>query len=126
MRLFAAQIIACLILSGCGTASAATIDPADDVHCSVVAFYFHGLAKHHGFPDDQQRAAKGIHEWYASKMRQVAVGRWGGMAGFEKEVAPLLETIKSDPLAMRDEMTTCTERAGRDPAFNRFARTQGF
>lgn len=125
MRLLAAQLVACLLLSGCGKANATTVDPADDVHCSVVAFYFHGFAKHHGLPDNQQRAAKGIFDWYSAKMRQVAVKRWGGMAGFEKEVAPLLETIKSDPLAMRDEMTACTERALRDPAFARFARTQG-
>ena len=121
MRLLAATI-ACVLLSGCGQASAATIDPADDVHCSVIAFYFHGFAEHHGLPAYQQKAAKGVHDWYAAKMRLVAKERWGDMAGFEKEAGPLLETVKSDPLAMQDEMVACTARAAADPAFEQHAR----
>jgi hypothetical protein len=121
MRLTAVTI-ACVLLSGCGRANAAAIDPTDDIHCSVLAFYFHGFAEHHGFPAKQQKAAKGVHDWYAAKMRLVAKERWGGMAGFEKEAGPLLETVKADPLAMRDEMVACTKRAAADPAFNEHAR----
>lgn len=117
-----ALLAVCIALAGCGQASAAVIDPADDVHCSALAFYFHGFAEHHKFPAAQINAAKGVHDWYAARMRSVAKERWGDMAGFEKEVAPLLEAIKADPLAMRDEMTACTERAAADPAFNQHAR----
>lgn len=117
-----ALVFACALLSGCGGASAATLDPSDDVHCSVLAFYFDGLARHQGAPRDQLRATKVMHEWYAAKMRDVAVERWGDMAGFEKEAGPLLESVKADPQAMADEMLACTDRAVAAPGFNRFAR----
>ena len=124
MRLLAA-IMTCTLLSGCGAASATTLDPSDDVHCSVLAFYFNGLAKHQGAPREQLRATKVMHEWYAAKMRQIAVERWGDMAGYEKEVGPLLEGVKSDPKAMGDEMLVCTNRAVAAPGFNQFARSLG-
>lgn len=125
MRL-SAIAIASMLLSSCGQANAATLDATDDVHCSVLAFYFQGLAKHHGFPAKQQKAANGLHDWYAAKIRSIAKERWGDMSGFEKEVAPLLQTIKSDPLAMSDEFLACTERAAADPEFSKHARTYGF
>lgn len=125
MRLFAAAIATCTVLSGCGVAGAATLDPTDDVHCSVLTFYVHGLAQHEKTSSDYRMATKVMHEWYAAKVRLVAVERWGGMAGFEKEVKPLLEAIKSDPKAMTDEALACADRAGADPDFNRFARGLG-
>lgn len=124
MRLLT-TIAACSILGACGSVGAAVIDPADDVHCSVVAFHTQGLAKHRGAPADQQRAAWTVHEWYAAKMRAVADERWGGTSGFEKEVAPLLEAVKSDPQHNRDEMMACAERAVADPEFDDFARKLG-
>jgi hypothetical protein len=120
MRLLA-PIIACTFLGGCGTATAATLDPSDDAHCSLLAFYFNGLAEHQGAPRDQLRATKVLHEWYAAKIRQVAVKRWGDMSGYEKEMGPLLERIKSDPKAMGDELIACTDRAMATPDFNQFA-----
>lgn len=126
MRPLAGSIVACMLLIGCGRAAATTIDPADDVHCSVVAFYFQGLTEHAGAPSDQRHAVKALQEWYSAKMRQVAVERWGGLAAAERELAPLLDAVKSDPVAMRDELLACTERAIADPAFAKQGQRLGF
>lgn len=126
MRQLPATVIASLLVSGCGQATAATVNPADDVHCSTLAFYFQGLAKHHQAPLVQQRAITGMHEWYAAKLREVAAARWKEKSEAEAEIGPILEKIKSDPLAMRDAMKECALRAQREPTFNAFARAQGF
>ena len=118
-------ILACVFLGGCGAASAATVDPADDVHCSILAFYFHGLANHQGVAGDQIEATRVLHEWYAARMRVVAADRWSDTAAYEKEVAPLLERIKSDPQAMADEMLACTDRAIASAGFDEFAFNRG-
>ena len=110
-----------VILSGCSSASAATVDPKSDVHCSVLAFYFHGLAKHEGAPADQVAATKGLHDWYAIKMKEVAGERFKDAAVFLREVEPILDAVKADPLSMRDEASACADRAAADPTFNRFA-----
>jgi hypothetical protein len=125
MRLLAVPVLALTLLGGCGEAGAANVDPADDVHCSVLAFYFHGFAKHQGVPANQLRATKVMHEWYAAKVRDVAVERWGGTDGFQKEIGPLLEAVKKDPKAMADEMVACTDRAIAAEGFNQFARRIG-
>lgn len=125
MRLLATPILACTLLSGCGKFHAAPLDPADDVHCSVLAFYFHGRAQHEGAPGDHLRATKVMHEWYAARMRGVAAERWGDMSGFEKEVGPILEAVKEDPKGARDEMVVCTKRAIAAKGFERFAEELG-
>ena len=111
-----------LLLTACGEADATLIDPRNDVHCSVVAFYFHGLAKHEGAPADQQHATKVLHEWYAAKMRREAGERFKDWQNFEREISPLLEAIKAKPTAMTDELDACLDRAIADPAFDLFAR----
>lgn len=121
MRVALLAILLPAVLGGCGQATAAVVDPENDVHCSVLAFYFHGLAKHTQAPEKQVRAAKGFHDWYAAKLREVAGERFTDPAIYEKEVGPVLEAVKADPLAMRDEMFACIDRAEGDPAFNRFA-----
>lgn len=110
-------------VAACGNANAAALDPSRDVDCSVLTFYFKGLADHQGAPADQQHALAAMHEWYAVKTRALAVERWGDMEGLAGEVGPLLDAIKRDPMSMLDELAACTERAVEDPDFDRFART---
>lgn len=112
----------CILLSGCGQANAVIVDPANDVHCSVVAFYFHGFAKHDGAPKTQQDALRTLHHWYAIKMKIVAGERFKEWANVEREVGPVLEAIKADPRSMRDELGACTDRAAADPLFDGFMR----
>lgn len=111
----------CLLLTACGQANATRIDPKNDVHCSVLAFYFQGLAKHQGAPRKQQQATKGLHEWYAAKMRATAAERFKDLAGLEREISPLLEAVKADPKSMADKLGDCAKRAAADPGFDRFA-----
>lgn len=121
MRTRISTVLACVILGGCGQ-TAAKVDPRDDVHCSVLAFYFHGLAKHENVPLQQIRATEGLHDWYAAKMRAKAGKRLQDFAVMDREVTPLLDAIKADPAAMRDEARACADRAAADPGFNDFAR----
>lgn len=126
-------MIACMLLSGCGPANATNLESTDlvqvdstnDVHCSVLAFYFNGLAEHRSAPRNQIRATKVVHEWYGAKMRRVAVERWDNWAEFAKETEPVLEAVKSDPAAMRDELLACTDRAIAEPGFEKFASELG-
>lgn len=121
MRAACLAILLATISGGCGQATAAAVDPKNDVHCSVLAFYFHGLATHTQASEKQVRATKGLHDWYAAKMKEVADERFKNPAFLQNEVGPVLEAVKADPLAMRDEMSACAERAAADPSFNRFA-----
>lgn len=121
MRTAAAATIACMLLTGCGSANATVVDPASDVHCSVIAFYFHGLARHDSAPLDQQKATKAVHDWYSAKIESVSTEWRRDMARAEREISPVLDAIKADPRAMLDEMMACTKRAAADPGFNAHA-----
>ncbi|MEG3124589.1 hypothetical protein [Sphingomonas sp. GB1N7] len=122
MRNFLGAAIA-MGLCACTSANAVTIDPKNDVHCSVLAFYFHGLAKHIDAPDEQVRATRGLQDWYARKMRSAEGGRYSNPAVMQSEIGPIFETIKSNPLSMQDEAKACADRASTDPEFNKFARS---
>jgi hypothetical protein len=120
-KLISAAIV--IGLCGCASAYAVTIDSNNDIHCSVLAFYFHGLAKHDGAPDKQVRATKGLQDWYAVKMRAAEGGRYSDPAVMQSEIGPILESVKADPVSMRDKAKACADRAVADPSFNHFARS---
>jgi hypothetical protein len=123
MRLSAGFIIAPLVaLAACGQASGSALDPSNDLHCSVLAFYFAGFAQHSGAPADQQRGTAALHEWYASKARELVAQRSDPNAA-HAEMGSVLEAIKRDPRSMLDEFSACTDRVAADPAFDAFART---
>ncbi len=108
-------------LSACTSASAVSIDPKNDVHCSVLSFYFHGLAKHNQAPSKQVFATKRLQDWYAIKMRSAEGGRYSNPTVMQSEIGPILKTIKADPLSMLDEVKACADRAVVEPSFNSFA-----
>lgn len=108
-------------LSTCASADAVSIDSKNDIHCSVLSFYFHGLAKHNHASDEQVFATKGLRDWYAIKMRSAEGGRYSDPAVIQSEIGPILEAIKADPLSMQDEVKACADRAVADPSFNSFA-----
>lgn len=119
--------IACLsALAACGSASASTLDPSDDLHCSVVAFYFKGLAEHKGAPADQLRATAVVDGWYAAKVREIAPTRWKDLDASLTEMAPILEAVKADPMAASDEHMACAKRATEDPSFAAFSNSPAF
>lgn len=112
---------ATIALCACTSANAVTIDPKNDMHCSVLSFYFHGLARHEGFSDKQVRAAKGLQDWYAAKIRSAEGGRYSNPAIMQSEIGPVLEAVKADPRSMLDEAKACLDRAAADPSWNSFA-----
>jgi hypothetical protein len=109
-------------LAACSDAKASLPDPTRDADCSVLAFYFHRQAAESEAPSHQKHAARVVHEWYAARIRKMAVeARWSGMDDFNREIGPILEAVKRDPMAMTDRYLQCTERAASDPGFDRFA-----
>jgi hypothetical protein len=106
-------------LAGCTSAHATPLNPADDLHCSVIAFYFQGYAQWSGAPARQIHAAGVIKAWYAGKLREAGVDLGG--PDFRSRAEPILNAVKADPKAARAPMVACTDRAVADPAFNRFA-----
>ena len=122
MRRLLILMLAFESMAACSPASAVTIDPKNDVHCSVLTFYFHGLAVHDGASSTQIRAAKGLQDWYAAKLRSLSGGRYADPALMQREIGPVLDTVKANPDAMRDAARACVSRAAADPSFNDFAR----
>lgn len=116
-------VVASVALSACTSAKAVAIDPTNDVHCSVLSFYFHGAAVHDGAPDDQVRALKVLQDWYAAKMRSAEGGRYADPTVMESEIGPLLETVNADPQSKLEDLDACTDRAATDPSWNSFARS---
>jgi hypothetical protein len=116
-------VLSIFICACSGSGNAAVVNPENDIHCSVLSFYFHGLAKHNGLSDEQLRASKGLEDWYAAKMRKALGEHYSDPAIMKSEIEPILEVVKADPLSMRDEVTACAKRASADPAFDMFARS---
>jgi len=99
-------------LAACSQANAATPDPSQDIDCSVVAFYFSGLAEHRGVEPAQKRALAAVHKWYSKKVQAIAKDE--GANGVLTRAGPVLEAVKRDPMNMRDELAACTDRAVND------------
>ena len=110
-------------LHACGTPDV-IVDSSDDNHCSLLSFYFSGLAKYADAPDEQQLATKTIFEWYASKERQQAERE--GVETVKRRVLslePVFDAIKKNPNSMTDELEACSARAQKSIGFTEFART---
>jgi len=95
-------------LTACGQANASTPDVSQDVDCSVIAFYFTGLAQQMGVNPTEQRAVAAVHAWYSTRVRAIASEDANEVLS---RAGPILEAVKRDPANMRDEMAACTDRA---------------
>ena len=100
------------IAVACSQAVAATPDPSKDLDCSVITFYFSGLAKHRGAEVGEQQALASVFDWYRARVKGEA-GAENGDAMLSR-AAPILEAVKRDPMNMRDELAACTDRAVRE------------
>jgi hypothetical protein len=119
MTRFLAMGLGCA-LAVCTAANATPIGPTDDLHCFVIASYFHAFAETSGAPAKQLHASRVIGAWYAGKLREAGVDP--AKRDFRSRADPILDAVTADPLAARAPMVACTDRAVADPAFNRFAR----
>jgi hypothetical protein len=98
-----------ILLAACSQASAATPDTSNDIDCSVLAFYFDGLAGHTGAPPSQKRATAAVHSWYSVKVQRISQER--GAHAVLSRAGPVLEAVKQDPMNMRDAHKACAFRA---------------
>lgn len=118
-----AILCASLALAGCGRAEAAGPDPARDVDCSVLAFYFARHAERSGAPADQAHGARALHLWYSERIQAIALRRGNG-DGVLAEAAPVLAAVNADPRGMLDEYSACAERAFAEPGWDAFAERE--
>ncbi len=123
MRRVLTFMVVANLIGACSPAPAVKIDPQNDIHCSVLSFYFYGLAKHDGAPDAQILATKALQDWYAAKLQSDAGNRYSDPALAKKNIGPILDAVKANPATMRDAMRICTNRAASDPTFANFARS---
>lgn len=98
-------------IAACSSAQASELDANDDLHCSVVSFYF----ARSGPPKsgDDARASFIAAAWYNKRV--------GNKPDLNK-VAPVLQKVKDDAATAQLTAADCIERALRDPAFERFSR----
>ncbi len=113
-------LLALASLGACSQAAASPVDPANDLHCSVVAFYFSGHPVTKAAPQDQQVAVKRVFDWYSIKVRALAAESGGDSV--LSTAAPVLEAVKKDHLAHREHLLACANRASDDPAFRAWLR----
>lgn len=116
------SIAAAMALGACGQASALPVDPSNDLHCSVVAFYFKGDPITQAAPQNQRDAIARIFDWYTVKTQALAAEQ--GPDAVLRTAAPALEAVKKDPAAHREHLLTCTNRAVDDPTFNAWLRSR--
>ena len=100
-----------LAIGACSSAQADKLNANDDLHCSVVSYYF----ARSGPPksDDDARASFIASAWYDKRV---------GNTPDLKKAAPVLQKVRDDPATAQRTAADCIERALRDPAFERFAR----
>jgi hypothetical protein len=118
MRIHAAWLILLSALAGCARADAATVDPNDDFDCAVTFNFFHQMAKLQGNAPD--KAVQGLfvfNQWYAAKWHH----DHPGTAEPKDHALAMIGAMGKDPLAYKDALKRCTDRAAADPKFNRFA-----
>ena len=108
----------CLLAVGCSNASAAQVDPDNDIHCATLAVALRLIStqeKH--VPEDQRRAVEFLDDWYGTKVRKLVLAQGEGKVLAEAEaVSKIVET--SLP-SLRSEIETCTERAISDAGLSR-------
>ncbi len=116
------MVLASAAMAACSQAAASPVDPQNDIHCSVAAFYFKGHPVTQGSPPNVRYAVDRLFDWYSIKVRALAAER--GAESVQSTAEPVLEAIKRDFLGHREHLTACTDRAVADPTFNAWLRSR--
>lgn len=104
-------VVTVLGIAACSSAQASKLNPNDDLHCSVVSFYF--ARSDRTMSDLDARTLFVVSAWYNKQIgNKVDLGKAG----------PVLQKVKDDPVAARPVAADCIQRASRDPGFEGFAR----
>jgi len=118
MRIHATWLIAALALAGCAKADAATVDPNNDYDCAITFRVFREVAKVQGAPDKARQGLFIMEQWYSAK--------WDHDHANTPDPADhgdaIIKAMSLNPVAYKEPLKACTERAAADPHFDRFAR----
>lgn len=106
-------------LAACSNASAASVDPANDVHCYALASGFRITADSRKAAPEHLHATAVFEEWYGAKLDEAVRNRGADRA--TREAAPVIQAFETEFQALKAHYLACTERAASDRAFNRFA-----
>jgi len=113
MRVREMSLLTCsLMMASCNQTPQVRPDPSSDIDCSVVTFYFKGLADHDRAEADQRAALGAVSNWYAR--RAEAIAKEQGAESVLQRAGPILDAVKAEPKAMGDELQACTDRAVRE------------
>jgi hypothetical protein len=99
-----------LVLAGCMSASASTINPSDDLHCAVV---IRTLERNADQLEASPTARKGLYvlqTWYFSKIKRERL----------EEAHGVVEAMKRNPEDVSSVSQKCSNRAFSDPGFSRW------
>lgn len=95
--------------AACTSAQASKLDANDDLHCSVATFYISRSDK--AMTEAAARTLFISSAWYNKQL--------GNKVDLSK-ATPILEKVKSDPVAARTIAVGCIQRALQNSAFERF------
>ncbi len=107
-----------LLAAGCSTASAAQVDPENDIHCAILAKAMRLiLVEEQHAPAKQRKAVQFLDDWYGTKLRKIALSQGEGKVLAEAE--PISKIVETRMPSLRAEIETCAERAIRDAGLSR-------
>ncbi len=105
------------LASSCSNAN--MLNPDNDIHCSVVSFYFMKLADHIGSGNNEKISLSRINSWYVKRLKIEYGQEYNSNAFLDTKIKPVLEFVKDNPSAAEMPMRMCGERAISGIARNR-------
>ena len=113
MRKVFAVTAAAVLLSNCGTATAAprALDPTNDLDCSLTAYVFYMDATKIGAPESAKKGLLITTQWFAARAKA------RGDKSTDAEESARFNMILSDINAAKVEMKSCMNRAVEDREF---------
>jgi hypothetical protein len=99
-----------LVTSACGQASAATIDPSQDLDCSVLSVFMKELGTKVDADPKQKRALAVVHKWYVERTQPTFQEL--GEEAFRAKISPIYEAAKRETIRTATEKhMICAKRA---------------
>lgn len=99
-----------LATSACGQASAATIDPSQDLDCSVLSSFMRELGTKVDADPKQKRALAAVHKWYIERTQPTFQDL--GEEAFRAKISPIYEAAKRETIRTASEKhMICAKRA---------------
>jgi hypothetical protein len=122
MRNLVAVTALSIVLSSCGTATAAPhrLDPTNDLDCALTAYVFYLNATQMGAPEKPTQGFRIANQWFEGRMDA------RGYKPTEAEKTAVSNAILSDINAAKAEFKGCMDIAVQDGRFSAFVDHMGW